>query len=174
MKSQSLFGKLSNRYFSISGKATRLQYFTFLTYVAGTTTALVAFDQHLPQSLAGQQPALASVFLALHTIPLTAIFLRRVRDAGQALPMQMIGLAALLLAGFPVALTLGVGTVYALAALVLGQLLCIDQVRLKSEPEMDIIIVAVGTETDPDHRWHQMPLTAKRGVTEIYRVRGTV
>ena len=174
MKTQSLIGKLSNRYFSISGKATRLQYFTFLTYVAGTTVGLESFDQHLPQSLAGHQPSLASVFLALHTLPLTAIFLRRVRDAGQVLPMQMIALSALLLAGFPIALTLGVGTVYALAALVMGQMLCIDQLRLKSEPEMDIITVAVGTETDPDYRWHQMPVNAKRGVTEIYRVRGTV
>jgi uncharacterized membrane protein YhaH (DUF805 family) len=172
MQTQSLFGLVVRRFVSISGKATRLQYFTFLTYVGGTTGALQAFDQHLPQSLAGHQPSLASVFLALHAVPLTAIFLRRIRDAGQTLPLQMIGLAALLLAGFPVALSLGVGTVYALAALVLGQMLCIDQLRQKSAPKLEIVTVAVGTETDPDHRWHQLPVNAKRGVTEIYRVRG--
>jgi hypothetical protein len=86
----SLLGRAFRHYFDMSGRANRQEYFTFLTYCAGTTGAMIGAEQWMPGQLSGQTFSLAGLFLAAHALPLVGVFLRRLRDAGQSVPVRLV------------------------------------------------------------------------------------
>jgi len=161
----SLLGRAFRHYFDMSGRANRQEYFTFLTYCAGTTGAMIGGEQMLPGTLSGQSFSLAGLFLAAHALPLVGVFVRRLRDAGQVVPVRLLPIWIALALGFLPANQFGIGALYGLIVLTLGQLLCLSSLTQKGQPEV--------TEEDEQLTavWHQLPEAAARGTSEIYRVR---
>jgi uncharacterized membrane protein YhaH (DUF805 family) len=164
----SLLGRAFRHYFDMSGRANRQEYFTFLTYCAGTTGAMIGAEQWMPGHLSGQTFSLAGLFLAAHALPLVGVFLRRLRDAGQSVPVRLVPIWVALALGFLPANQFGVGALYGLVVLTLGQLLCLNSLTQKGELQIE--------EQDDEEQlvtsvWHQLPETAARGTSEVYRVR---
>ncbi|MEO8531772.1 MAG: DUF805 domain-containing protein [Deltaproteobacteria bacterium] len=169
MLQTTLFGRTFRHYFDMSGRATRTEYFTFLTYCAATTGGMIALEDALPTMLTGKVLSLAGLFLAVHTLPLVGVFLRRLRDAGQSVPVRLVPVWVVLALGFLPAQQFGIGALYGLVVLTLGQLLCFNSLALKSEE-----IEELSNEEDEDFTttvWHQRAETASRGTSEIYRVK---
>lgn len=167
-----LMGRVFRHCFAVPGRASRLEYFTFLAYVVVATVALMIVTPYLPVHFPGYGMSLAGMFLGLHVLPMIGVFRRRLKSANERVPAQLVVIWVGLLLGLPAAAEFGVGSLYALASLVFGQLLAIDALRQPEatiEPEAEVEVEAETEAGWSDFVWHQAPVNAARGTDEIYR-----
>ena len=151
------------------GRTGRREFFTFLTYVVAGTVILMLTGAQLPVLNGDYAVSPAGIFLALHILPVIHNFRRRINAVGGRVPMALVTIWIGLLLGFPAALELGIGALYGLVAVVIGQLLAVDQL-LSADPEMQEPDAEAITEDGWDNFiWHQAPVNSLRATDEIYR-----
>lgn len=169
MKSESVIAAAYRRYFSIRGRASRAEYFVFLWYVVGVTAMLMLIESQFMSDYALSRFTPSAVFFCLHVIPMTTVFVRRLHDVDEDIPLLMVPVWVGILVAVGLMAQFGYATLFGLFFIPLGQLMCLQMLR---EPGTtganrfgdDPMVEGRGT-------WHGTPVALRATTREVYRVK---
>jgi uncharacterized membrane protein YhaH (DUF805 family) len=169
MSGSSHVGEAYRKYFSINGRARRAEYFTFLFYVVGVTVGLMAGDLMAFGTPPGAVASMAGVFFFGHLVPLITVFVRRLHDCDEDIPMMLVPVWVVILAGTGLMTMFGLATVFGLVFITFGQLLCLQVLRDPGTTGGNRFGPA--PETGAEGRWHDQLAMQPARSREVYRVR---
>ena len=169
MTTRSWIGAAYRNFFSVSGRSRRGEYFAFLTYVVGVTAGLMVIDHTLFGTQPGAVASLAGGFFFLHLVPLTAVFVRRLHDADEDLPLMLVPVWVIILIGTGLMTIFGVATVFGVVFITIGQLLCLEVLRDPGTTGGNRF--GPDPETGAEGRWHDQLVMQPIRSRDVYRVK---
>ena len=165
----SVIGKAYRGYWSVGGRSNRREYFAFLVYVVGVTAGLMLTERLIYGQATPPRFSLASTFFFLNLIPLIAVFVRRLHDADEDIPLMLVPIWVLILGAIGLMANFGLATLFALIFVPFGQLLCLKV--LKDPGTTGGNRFGADTDTPDDVHWHEHLALQDARTRAVYRVR---
>jgi uncharacterized membrane protein YhaH (DUF805 family) len=168
METESVIASAYRKYFSITGRSSRPEYFIFLAYVVGVTATIILIENAFLSRSALGHFAPSAIFFFANLIPLVTVFVRRLHDADEDIPLLMVPIWCLLLGGIGLMAQFGYEVLFGLFFVPFGQLLCFQV--LKDPGTTGANRFGADPSVADNQSWNDsMPVRAV--AKDIYRVR---